>query len=118
MDCRMSGIYVFERSWREHSSFLVEDFHRRHGRPAAWKTDGFSKTCRHQLNQNRALIPSFEGGATHFRIVNFNAFLDVLSNILEERFFRLQLVEDGIDKVHAQDADSLLLERCWKDLAG
>jgi hypothetical protein len=28
MNCRMSGIYVFERSWREHDSFLVEDFDR------------------------------------------------------------------------------------------
>jgi hypothetical protein len=110
MDCRMSGIYVFERSWREHGSFLVEDFDRRHGRPTARKTDGFSKTCAHQLSQNRALIPPFEGGATHFHIVNFNTFLDVLSNILEEGFFRLQLVEGSIDKVHAQDADSLLLE--------
>src|SRR5579864_8608185 len=110
MNCRMSGIYVFERSWREHDSFLVEDIDRRHGRPTAWKTDGFSKTCAHQLSQNRTLIPSFEGGATHFRIVNFNTFLDVLSNNLEERFFPLQLVKDSIDKVHAQDADSLLLE--------
>src|SRR5580692_11555220 len=110
MDCRMRGIYVFERSWREHDSFLVENFDRRHGRPTAWETDRLSKSCAHQLSQNRALIPPFEGGATHFRIVNFNTFLDVLSNVLEERFFRLQLVEDSIDKVHAQNADSLLLE--------
>src|ERR1700739_393544 len=111
MDCRMSRINVFERSWREHGSCLVEDVHGRHGRPTAWKTDGFSETCAHQLSQNRALIPPFESGATHFRIVNFNAFLDVLNNSFEKRLFRLQLVEDSVDKVHAQDADSLLLER-------
>src|SRR5580692_8476343 len=106
----MSGIDVFERSWREHGSFLVEDIDRWHGRSITWKTHGFSKAGAHQLHQNRALVPPFEGGAAHFSIVNFNAFLEVLSNILEERFFRLQLVKDRMDKVHAEDADSLLLE--------
>ena len=88
----------------------MEDIDRRHWRPTAWKTDGFRKTCAHQLSQNRALVPPFEGGATNFRIVNFNTFLDVLSNILKEGFLRLQLMEDSIDKVHAQNADSLLLD--------
>ena len=36
MDCRMSRIYVFERSWREHDRFLVENFHRRHWQPTAF----------------------------------------------------------------------------------
>src|SRR5580692_7902953 len=106
----MSGVHVFKRSRRESGSFLVEDIHRWYGRPTAWKADRFSKTCAHQLSQDRALVPPFEGGAAHFRIINFNTFLDVLSDILEEGFFRLQFVEDSVDKVHAQDADSFLLE--------
>src|SRR6516225_1144978 len=104
MDYRTIGIQVFERSWREHGSFLVEDFNRRHGRTTAWEADGFRKTCTHQSRQNRALIPPFEGRATHVHIVNFDTFLDVLGDVLEKKFLRLQLVENSIDKVHAQDA--------------
>src|ERR1700727_673506 len=62
------------------------------------------------MGQNCPLIPSFKGGAAHLSILNFDAFLDVLSNILKEGFLRLQLKKSGIDKVHAQDADSLLLD--------
>ena len=88
MDCRMSGIYVFERSWREHDSFFVENVDRRNRRPTERKTDSLRKTCAHQLRQNRALIPPFKAGATHFRVVNFHTLLDVLDSILEERFLR------------------------------
>src|ERR1700740_52646 len=110
MDCRMSGIHVLERSWREHDGLFVENFDGRHRRPTRWKIDGFSKTCAHQLGQNRALVPPLEGGPTHFRIVNFNAFLDSLSNILEESFFHLQLVENSVDQIHAQDSNGRLLK--------
>src|ERR1700677_1501154 len=110
MDCRMSEIYVFKRSWREHDSSLVENFDRGNRGPTGWKTDGLCKTFVHQLHQNRTLIPPFEGWPTHFHKVNFNAFFDILSNILEERFDRLRLIEDSIDQIHAQDTDSLLLE--------
>ncbi len=40
MDCRVSGIHMFEGSWREDNSFLVEDFDGRRGRPSVQKTDG------------------------------------------------------------------------------
>src|ERR1700756_1387435 len=101
MDCRMSWIYVLERSGREHESFLVKDFDRRRRRPTGWKADDFSKACAHELSQNRALVPPFKGRTSHFCIINFDAFLDPLSNILEEELFRLQLIENSIDKVHA-----------------
>jgi hypothetical protein len=83
---------------------------RRHGRPTAWKTDGFSKTCAHQLSQNRALIPPFEGSATHFRIVNLNAFLDVLSRGSRCILFRtpLTLIEYLVAAKDAPPALSLL----------
>src|SRR5215469_16790833 len=111
MDHRMSGIHVFERPWRQHDRFFVEQVDRRHSRPIRGKIDTFSKTCTHQLGQNRALVPSFEVGSTHLRIVNFNASLNVLSNQPEKRFVLLQLKQNGVDQVHAQDADSLLMER-------
>ena len=69
------------------------------------------------MGKDRALVPAFEGGSTQFHIVDFDAFLDVLSNILEEGFFRLQLIKHSIDQVHTQDADSLLLRAGWKDPA-
>ena len=62
------------------------------------------------MGQNCPLIPSFEGGTAYLSIVNFDASLDVLSNILKEGFLRLQLKKGGVDKVHAQDADSFLLD--------
>src|SRR5580658_303625 len=72
--------------------------------------DSLSKACAHQVCQNLALVPPIEGASAHLNVVNFNALLDVLSDILEERVFCLQLKEDGVDQVHAQDADGFLLE--------
>src|SRR5215472_4536766 len=60
--------------------------------------------------QNRALVPPFEGATAHFHVVNFNALFDILSDILEESFFRLQLIEHSVNQVYAQDANGLLLE--------
>ena len=107
----MSGIHVFEGSRREHDCFPVENFDRRLRSPAGQETDSFSKTRAHQMGKDRALVPTFEGCPTQFHIVDFEAFLEFLSNILEERLLRLQLIKDSVDQVHTQDPDSLLLER-------
>ena len=64
----------------------------------------------HQTGEDRALVPPFEGRPAQFHIVDFYSFLDILSNILEERFFRLQLIKSSVDQVDAQDSGSLLLE--------
>src|ERR1700727_1110525 len=110
MDRCMSGIQVLEGSWRKHERFLVENFVRRLGRPARQETNSFSETRAHQMGKDRALVPSFEGWPTQFHIVDFEAFLKLLSKILEERLFPLQLIKNSVDQVHTQDADGLLLE--------
>src|ERR1700747_294856 len=62
------------------------------------------------MSEDRALVPPFEGRPAQFHIVDFYAPLEILSNILEERFFRLQLIKSSVYQVHTQDANSLLLE--------
>ena len=42
--------------------------------------------------------------------VDFYPFLNILNNILEKRLFRLQLIKNSVDQVHAEDADAFLLE--------
>src|SRR5579862_2342235 len=111
MDCSMTWIYMFERPWRQHNRFLVKNFNRRRGRSAGRKTDSLGKSCAHKLDHNLTLVPPFEGAPAHFYVVNFNAFLDALSEILEKRLARLQLIENSVCQVHAQDADGLLFER-------
>src|SRR3974377_2326440 len=98
MDRGVSRVYVPEGSGRKHDSFFVEDVDRWRRRSNGWKIDSLSKTRAHQVCQNRALVPPFEGPTTHFRVVNFNALLDILNNILEESFFRLQLIENSVNQ--------------------
>src|SRR5882757_2310462 len=63
------------------------------------------------MGKDRSLVPTVEGAPAQFHIVDFDALLDVLGNIVEETLFRLRLKKHGIDQVHAQDTDSLLLEQ-------
>src|ERR1700689_3702064 len=63
------------------------------------------------MGNDRALDPTFKGCPTHFHVVDFEPFLEVLSYIQEEILFRLQLIKDSVDEVHTQDTDGLLLER-------
>src|ERR1700677_1375863 len=111
MDCCMSWVQVLEGSRREYDCFLVENVDRRLRGPAGQETDSFSKTRAHQMGKDRALVPPFEGWPTQFHIVDFEAFLEFLSNIQEERLLRLQLIKHSVDQVDTQDTDSLLLER-------
>ena len=62
------------------------------------------------MDQDRALVPRFEGGPVQLDKVDFYPFLNILNNILEKRLFRLQLIKNSVDQVHAEDADAFLLE--------
>src|SRR5580704_9390289 len=101
---------MYEVSWCKDNRVVMDNFRRRNRGAAGREIDYFSEACAHQVHQQRASVPCFEGGPTEIHIVNFDSVLDILRHALNEVLSRLRLVKCSVNQVHAQDANSLLLE--------
>src|SRR5882672_6226814 len=90
MNQRMSGIHVFERSWREYNGFLVQNFVGRNSGIYGGEEHGLGKSLAHEVCQERGAIPSSEGGAAKIHEIDFDSLLnDVLCQAFQEGFLRL-----------------------------
>ena len=101
---------MYEGTWREHHGFLVEHVPRRQRGALRRKTDGLRESRVNCVNQERALVPGLKRWTAEIDVVDFDAFLDILSNVFKERLFALNLIKGGVNQIYAEDADRLLLE--------
>src|SRR6516164_8956848 len=110
MDFGMSSIQMYEVSWCKYNRTLMDDFCQRNRGTAGRETDYFSEASMHQVHHKRASVPCLESGPAQVHIVNFDSVLNILRHTLNQLLTRQQLMKGSVNQVHAQDANSLLLE--------
>src|SRR5215467_6366717 len=83
------GIHTCKRPWCEHDGLLVQSFAWWNRGTTGAETHGFSQTRTDEMDDEPALFPHLEGRTAEAHVVNFDALLNPLNDILKKDLFFL-----------------------------